>query len=148
MKKYIEFKIRKSYVIMFLAAIVMICSAGGYYIWCSYHPDIHIQISDGGTGKDGIKIEAPHITYTRRGFADPAAAVELKIQDIVMKHEVLCQYVNTTYNASDIKLDMIVEDDQTVLNYHGKATTLNDEAVDFKQEIICDYVLDTDITHK
>ena len=148
MKKYIEFKIRKSYVIMFLAVIVMICSAGGYYIWCSYHPDIHIQISDGGTGKAGIKIETPHIAYTGRGFVDPAAAVELKIQDIVMKHEVLCQYVNTMYEASDIKLDMIVEDGQMILNYHGKATTLQDEAVDFKQEIICDYVQDADITHK
>lgn len=148
MKKYIEIKIRKKYLLIFLIAFAFICSVGGYYIWCSYHPEINIQVSDGSTGKDGIKIEAPNIALAGRGIAEPAASTKLNVNNIIMQHEFLCEYVKSTYKTADIKLDIDLHDGQINLKYYGSAVNLNNETIDFKKEINCDFALDVNIEHK
>ena len=143
MEKYI--KIKKKYVIILSMTLIFICGIVGYYTWCAYHPEITIHIKDGGTGKEGIKIEAPHIAIAANGVAEPAASIELKLNNIVMQHEFLCQYVRDTYQTSDIKLDMEVKDNQTILKYYGTATTSNGQSVDFEKEFNCDFGIEANI---
>lgn len=119
---------------------------GGYYLWCSYHPKITIQISDGGTGKEGISIEAPHIAIAPTGIANPDASIELKVTLITMQHESLCTYIKDMYKASDIKLDIETKGDQTILNYHGSVTKDDGEKMDYRNEIPLDFVLDASIS--
>lgn len=49
---------------------------------------------------------------------------------------------------SDIKLDIKVKNNKTILNYSGSATTLNGESIDYKKEIVCNYVLNDDYLSK
>lgn len=148
MKKYVEIRIMKrTLIILGIIFITAICGIS-YYIWCAYHPDVYIQINDGATGKEGIKMEAPHIAFTGHGIAEPAAYVELKLNNIAMQHEFMMQYVRDNYKTSDIKLDMKIKEDQTILKYTGTATTLKDEVVDFEKEVILEFSLDANITKK
>ncbi len=148
MKNYIEIKIKKMYLVIGSIILLLGISFSGYYFWCANNPDIQIQISAGGTGKEGIKIEAPHISYTGRGIADPAASAELKLSRITMQHEFLCNYIINNYKESDIKLDMIVENNQTILKYYGTVTNQNNETEDFKRDIVLEFGLNADITDK
>lgn len=145
MKEYIEIRIMKRTIIIIGVVLISICSMSGYYIWCKYHPDVQINIGYGGTGKEGIKIEAPHIAIAGNGIAEPAAEIELRINNIVMQHEFLCKYVRDTYKLSDIKLDMEVKDYQTIMDYHGNVTTFDDEVIDYNQEIVLDFAVDAKI---
>lgn len=147
MNRYMELKIKKKYLIIFSIVFVLLCSLGGYYIWCSYHPDIYIQIGDGPTGKEGINIEAPNIAFTGHGIAEPSSNVELKLQNITLQHEFICEYIKNTYKTADIKLDINVTDAKTILRYYGKATTLQEKTIDFEKEVTFDFVLDANIKH-
>lgn len=146
MNDYIQ--IKKKYLFIFIAVFISVCCVGGYYFWCANHPEIRIQIGNGSTGKDTIKIEAPKITINRNGIADPSASEELKVSDIIMQHEFLCQYVRDNYKTSDLKLDVQVKDNQTILKYYGTATKLDGKAEDFEKTIKCDFALDAEIIHE
>ena len=145
MNKYIEIKIKKLYLVIFAVILVFACSIGIYHDWCAYHPDVRILIGDGGTGKEGINIQAPHIAIAGRGIAEPAAAIYLKINNVVMKHEFFLIYIKDTYQTSDIELDMGVKDNVTFLKYYGTATTIDGDIVDIEKEIVCDFLLEADI---
>lgn len=146
MSKYIELRVKKVYVVICCIVLLLIGGIGGYYIWCSYHPDIYIQISDGPTGKEGIKMEAPNISFAGHGIAQPASSIELNLQGIVSQHEFFCNYIKDTYKTSDIKLNIKVNDGQTILKYFGSATTLEDEVITIDEEFALDFTLDADIT--
>lgn len=148
MNEYLTIRIKKKYLMIISLVLVLIFGIGGYYIWSSYHPNIDIQISDGSTGKESIKMQAPHISVVGNGFLALAASVELKLSNIVMQHEQLCQYIKDTYNGANIKLDIEEKDNQTVLKYYGTVATSNNDVVDYHNEIVLDYVLDTNIFKK
>lgn len=148
MNEYVTIRIMKKYLIMLGIVVIFICGIGGYYVWCSYHPIVDIQISYGGTGKEGIKIQAPHIAISGNGIADPAASVELKLNSIVMQHEAFMKYIRDTYKTSDIQLDMETNDNQTILKYHGTAATDNGEIANIEKNFEMGFVLDANITKK
>lgn len=148
MNEYVTIRIMKKYLIMLGIIMIFICGIGGYYVWCSYHPIVDIQISYGGTGKEGIKIQAPHIAISGNGIAEPSASVELKLNNIVMQHEAFCKYIGDNYETSDIKLDMETKDNQTTLKYYGTATTNNGEVADIDKNFEMGFVLDANIIKK
>lgn len=145
MKKYINLKIRTRNLIIFGVIVFMICSVGVYYFWCSYHPEVNIKISGGPTGKVGIKIEAPHISIEPTGNVVPSASIELKTYDIIMQHEFFCTYIKDTYDTSDIKLDIEVQDDEFTLKYYGTATTEDGNVHNIEKNINCGYALNANI---
>lgn len=144
MKKYLEFKIMKKNVIIIIFAIIVALSIGGYTVWCSYHPDIEIQIGKSTAGEN-LNIEAPHVAVAERFGIKTASSVQLYITDLVMQHEFICQYVQENYKSADIKLSITVENNQTFLNYSGIVISFEDKQLDFNEEIICDYVLNAKI---
>lgn len=123
----------------------MVCSVGGYYFWCSYHPEITIKISDGPTGKEGIKIEAPHMSIMPTGIAAPSASIELKGNNIIMQHEFFCTYIKDTYDTSDIKLDIEIKDNETTLKYSGTATTKEGKVDNIDKNIDCGFAFNANI---
>ncbi len=144
MKEYIELKIKTRNLIIFGVIVFIVCSIGGYYFWCSYHPDVTIQISDGGTGKEGIKIEAPHISIAPTGIAEPSASIELKLNSIIMQHEFFCTYIKDTYETSDIKLDIELGN-ETTLKYYGTATTQDGKIHNIDKSFDCGFSLNANI---
>lgn len=146
MNDYLE--IKKKHLLIFIIVFIFMCVVGGYYIWCVYHPKINIQIGDSSSGNDLIKIEAPKISIVGNGIAEPAASEVLKINNIVMQHEFICQYVRDNYKISDINLDILVTNNQTVLKYYGTVTNLNDVTEDFERIINCDFVLNAEVNHE
>ncbi len=145
MKNYIEFKIKKINLVIFGIIIFMVCSVGGYYFWCSYHPEVIIKISDGPTGKEGIKIEAPHISILPTGIAGPAASIDLKTNHIIMQHEFFCVYIRENYETSDIKLDIEIKDNETTLKYSGTATTKDGKVDNIDKNFDCGFALNANI---
>lgn len=144
MKEYIELKIKTRNLIIFGVIVFIVCSIGGYYFWCSYHPEVIIQISDGGTGKEGIKIEAPHISIAPTGIADPSASIELKLNSIIMQHEFFCTYIKDMYETSDIKLDIELGN-ETTLKYSGTATTEDGQIHNIEKSFDCGFSLNANI---
>lgn len=139
MKKY------KKLIIAFCMLLVMLCGIGGYYIWCSYHPEINVHVGDGGIGKKGdYKLETPYISYEERYGISAAAAVELNMTDLTMQHENVIKNIGDSYKACDIKLDIKIKDNQTILKYYGTAVDLNGKKVDYENEIVLDFVLDAE----
>ena len=130
---------------MICGIVVMIAAGIGYLFWCSYHPYIKIEVREGPTGKEGIRMEAPHIAMSQKGLLHIAASIELHVTMIVMQHEAMCSYVKDNYQTADIKLDMKEEENQTILTYYGTATTFDNETIDFHREIKLDFVLHADI---
>lgn len=145
MKEYMEFKIKTRNLVILGIIVFMVCSVGAYYFWCSYHPEVTIQISDGGTGKEGIKIEAPHISIAPTGIADPSASIELKLNSIIMQHEFFCTYIRDTYETSNIKLDIEIQDNETTLKYLGTATTKEGKIDNIEKSFDCGFSLNANI---
>lgn len=141
-------RIKKKYVILLSFILLLAGGIGGYFVWCSYHPEINIQINAGPTGKEGILIEAPHISIEPIGISKPSSSIELKTNNIIMQHEFFCTYIKDTYETSDIKLDMEEKNNQTILKYHGTVVTLNGEETKFEREIKLDFVLDANIKER
>lgn len=137
----------KKTVMIIIFVLVVSFSVGGYTVWCSYHPDIEIQISESTAGEN-LNIEAPHVAIAERFGMKIASSVQLHITDFVSQHEFICQYVRENYKSSDIKLDVTVNNDQTILNYSGTVISFNEKESDFDKEVVCDYVLDANIYHK
>lgn len=52
------------------------------------------------------------------------------------------EYVINNFKTSDIKSDIKMKGNQTLLKYSGTANDLKNEYVDFKREIVLDFVLD------
>lgn len=77
-----------------------------------------------------------------------ASSVQLHITDFVLQHEFICQYVRENYKSSDIKLNVTVHNNQTILNYSGTVISFDEKESDFDKEVVCDYVLDANIYHK
>ncbi len=145
MEKYIELKIKKRNLMIFGVIVFIVCSIIGYYFWCSYHPEVTIKISDGGTGKEGIKIEAPHMSIQPTGIAEPSASIELKANIIIMQHEFFCTYIKDTYETSDIKLDIESQDNEITLKYSGTATTKDGKIQNIEKNYDCGFGLDANI---
>lgn len=148
MNDYIELKIKKRNLIILGVILFMICSIGGYYSWCSYHPEVNIKISDGPTGKEGIKIEAPHISIEPAWFVEPSASIELRSIIIIMQHEFFCTYIRETYDTSDIKLDIDVQSNEMILKYSGTATTEDGKVDNIEKVIPMDFALNANIIDK
>lgn len=146
MKEYIRIKTKHLFILLLVVVLSII--AISIHIWCSYHPEIQILISEGPTERDDIQIEAPHIAYSNKGFAKPNESIVLKVNDMTMQHEVLCDYVEDNYKTADIQLEIKTENDQMILSYVGTATNMDGEVVPFEKNIICDYVLDANIQYK
>ncbi|MGX8834748.1 hypothetical protein ACWG0P_11100 [Amedibacillus sp. YH-ame6] len=148
MKSFRRGKIKTVLIIVVVLLISIFC-ATGYYFWISYHPEISIWISDAssGGGKE-FKIKAPQISIGVKHGIEPEDSINSKIKEISTQHEALCKYVVENYKSSDIKLDMEVKNDTTILAYHGTVTTLNGENIDFEKEVKLDFTLDADITYQ
>ncbi|MEF9962020.1 MAG: hypothetical protein RR945_03210 [Erysipelotrichaceae bacterium] len=127
------------------AILIAVCSMGGYYVWCSYHPEVTIKISAGPTGKEGIKMEAPHISIAPTGIAEPSASIELKTTWIIQQHEFFCTYIKDTYETADIKLDMEVRGNEPTLKYSGTATTEDGKIDNIQKEFNSEFALDANI---
>ena len=145
MEKYIEVKIMKKHIIMFVIAVIMICGMGGYYIWCSNHPVFNIGIGEGGRGDD-YKFEMPYATIEERHGIQMSASAQLKIRELINEHELMFQYVLDYYKTADIKLDMEVKKDQTILTYTGTATNEKGETEAFEKELVLEFGIDAKIT--
>ncbi len=137
MKKY------KKLILACCMLLVILSGIGGFFLWCSYHPEISVHVDDGGIGKEGdYKLEAPYISYGERYGITPAAAVELNMTNLIMQHEYVIKNIGNSYKACDIKLDIKIKDKQTILRYHGTAIDLNGKEVDYDNELVLDFVLD------
>lgn len=144
MNKYVEIKILKKHLVIIGVILLLICGMFGFYVWSSYHPDINIKVSASSAGEN-LSIEAPHIAYANRNGIDIAPSIQLNITNLYMQHELTCMNLKDNYKQSDIKLDMKVKDNKTILNYYGTATDLKDETVDYENEIVLDFVLNAKI---
>lgn len=145
MKDYIEFKIKKIHAIMIGIVLMIACGSCIFYVWCVYHPIINIKVSDGPTGKQNIKIEAPSIAMGSRYVPKIAASVNLNVQTLVTQHESICRYVGDTYKASNIKLELKEENNTTILTYHGTVVTMEDKVEKYENEIVLNFALHADI---
>ena len=67
-------KKHKKYILIIGIIIILIGGTGGYYVWCAYHPEIDIQVTDFGKG-DEYKIQMPSIVIAPRGTPKIASAV-------------------------------------------------------------------------
>lgn len=130
---------------IFAIAFSIIFGCGVYYIWCSYHPEVSIGIVMGGQGEH-LKVEMPSVTIGVRHGIQTAASEQLKILEFRQAYDRMNEYIIHNYKACDIKLDIKLEDDKTILKYTGTATDLNDVTNHFEQECILDFVLDADIS--
>lgn len=131
MKKYLK--------IIIVITIIVIC-LGGYYLWCSYHPFISVRIGDGGGGPK-LKVQIPTVVYAGMYGVEPASSIKENLIDFQDRANAILEDVLDNYQTSDIKLTIKVLDGQTILKYEGTATNLSGEMIDYKKEVICDYVL-------
>lgn len=138
MKKY------KKYIITLGAVLLLACGMGGYYIYDYYHPEINIHIMEFGKGED-YKIETPSVVIASR-TEKSAPSVELDLLNFWIQYDHFNEYIFDTYKAADIKLDIEVKKNQTILKYYGTVTTSDGETIDYNNEIACDFVLDATIT--
>lgn len=141
MKKHIK----KSYLFIVGILVVMICSIGGYYVWCAYHPVINIRISEGSSIAENLKLDTPAISIAGKWYADPASAIMHDVNDLIMQHENVIQQVKDGYKESNISLDIKEVNGKTVLNYNGTAITNDNKKVEYHKEIILDFSLDATI---
>ena len=65
-----------------------------------------------------------------------------------MQYEFILSTIRTEYKSSDIQLNISIVDHKTVLNFTGTVVTLNDDIVDYQNEIICDYLTDNIINKR
>lgn len=140
MKKY------KKYILLIGVIFVFVCGTGGYYIWCTYHPEIDIQVTDFGKG-DEYKIQMPSIVITPRGTSKIAPAVDVKLLQFKSQYEKIYHDIIENYKGSDVKLAIEVTDKQTILKYTGVVTTFEGETIAFNNDIACDFVLDANIVN-
>ena len=144
MKKYIEFKIKKRTMLFVAIILLFIFSCGGYYVWCSYHPEILIGIVRGGRGEE-IKAEVPSVSISNRHGIDIAAPVELKLLQFQMQYDHMNEYFIHNFKEADIKLDIVEKDGKTILKYSGTTTDMNNVTENFNEDITLDFVLDATI---
>ncbi|WP_455684297.1 hypothetical protein [Thomasclavelia sp.] len=137
----------KKYIKVLIIILILAGTISGYCIWCSYNPIIYIQINVAGRGEE-LKVEMPNIAYAERHKIEIAKSVKNNLDYFNVKSENILQDVLNNYLTSDIKLDIKVKNNQTILNYSGSATNLNGENVDYRKEVICDYVLNDDYCSK
>lgn len=140
MKKY------KKYILLIGVIFVFVCGTGGYYIWCTYHPEIDIQVTDFGKG-DEYKIQMPSIVIAPRGTSKIAPAVDVKLLQFKSQYEKIYHDIIENYKGSDVKLAIEVTDKQTILKYTGVVTTFEGETIAFNNDIACDFVLDANIVN-
>ena len=124
--------------------LVLLSCGGGYYIWCSYHPDISVGIVMGGKGED-VKAEVPSVTIGTKHGIDVASSVELKLLKFQNQYDHMNEYFIHNFKKADIKLDIIVEDGKTILKYSGTATNMENVTAAYNEEITLDFVLDANI---
>lgn len=146
-RKFIQFRIRKSYLLMISFILLSIGGISGYYIWCSNHPNINILVNSVSIGNGDIQIETPNIAFSKNGIAEPNASAKLKMNAITTQHEFFCEYVKKSFKTSAINLDISVKDNQMVFTYSGIVTDVNDQTTNYKNEFVFDFVLDADIQY-
>lgn len=142
--QYIELKIRKKYLYICLIVLTLLCGIGGYYIWCSYHPIIDIQVVDGGRGKD-LKVQTLSIVETPRTYTIPSF-VELNERNLWIQYDHMNEYFLNNYKAGDIKLHVDIKDHKAILKYTGTATKIDGKEETIDTEIVCDYALEANIS--
>ena len=137
-------KKHKKYILIIGIIIILIGGTGGYYVWCAYHPEIDIQVTDFGKG-DEYKIQMPSIVIAPRGTPKIASAVDVKLLQFKSQYEKIYHDIIENYKGSDVKLAIEVTDKQTILKYTGTVTTFEGETLAFDGDIACDFVLDANI---
>lgn len=145
MDNYLMIKIKKKYAIMIGFVLILLCGFIGYYFWCAAHPMITITTKAAGTHKEGINMEAPQISLSPNGIAEPLAEIELKLNNIMMQHEFLMSYICNTYHSADIKLDMKIEKNKTILYYHGMVASESGKQEKYENTLELDYAIDAEI---
>lgn len=141
-------KCRKAIAMTVIFVIIVMCGIGGYSIWCAYHPEIHILVSEGATGKEGNKMEAPHIAVAGRGGMEPVDSISLEIDNVIRQHENFCQYIKDTYQNADIQLDIDTKQGQMLLHYYGTVTTEDGVPMHFEKDFSCDFSAQFDLQKK
>lgn len=142
--QYIEFKIKKKYLCISIILLMLLCGIGGYYIWCSYHPIVDIQVVDGGRGKD-LKVQTISMVVAPRTRMMPSF-VELNERNLWIQYDRMNEYFLNNYKAGDIKLHVELKDHKAILKYTGTATNLEGQEEKIDTEIVCDYALDANIS--
>lgn len=144
MKQYLEIRIMKRNLLIIGVIIALLGICSGYYFWCSYHPDITVSILMGGKG-EAIKAEVPAVTIAEKHGIKMAASTELKLLEFWVQYDHMNEYIRNNYKTADIKLNIEIKDDQTILKYTGTGTDLDDITADFDREISLDFKLDAEI---
>ena len=93
--QYIEFKIKKKYLCISIILLMLLCGIGGYYIWCSYHPIVDIQVVDGGRGKD-LKVQTISVVVAPRTRMMPSF-VELNERKLWIQYDHMNEYFLNNY---------------------------------------------------
>ena len=137
-------KKHKKYILIIGIIIILIGGTGVYYVWCAYHPEIDIQVTDFGKG-DEYKIQMPSIVIAPRGTPKIASAVDVMLLQFKSQYEKIYHDIIENYKGSDVKLAIEVTDKQTILKYTGTVTTFEGETIAFDRDIACDFVLDANI---
>lgn len=122
-----------------LLGIIVVCTIGGYSVWGAYHPEIHILVSEGATGKEGIRMEAPHIAIAGRGRMEPVRSISKEIDNVSRQHENLSQFIKDTYQSADIHLDIDTKQGQMLLHYYGTVTSEDEVPMHFEKDLLCDF---------
>ena len=142
---YIELKIRKKYLYLCIIVLILLCGCGGYYIWCSYHPIVDIQVVDGGKGKD-LKVQTISMVVAPRTRTIPSF-VELNERNLWIQYDHMNEYFLNNYKAGDIKLHVDIKDHKAILKYTGTATKIDGKEETIDTEIVCDYALEANISY-
>ncbi|MGB4984660.1 MAG: hypothetical protein WBO70_02665 [Erysipelotrichaceae bacterium] len=136
---------KTKYLIIIGTILILIFATGGYYIWCTNNPNIYIKIGEGSSGKEGIKVQTPHIAIVDRHGIAPAKSIENNLDQIVKSHEDICEYLRDNFLTADIKLDIEIKSNETILKYHGIAKKMGGIEEEYKKEVIYDFVLNGDV---
>lgn len=138
-------KFRMFHKVLCVFGILMMLGCGyiGYYAYWYFHPMIDIQVSQYGKGEN-LKIEMPAVSFASPVY-ETAPSVLLNIFQLIKQCEQTNQIVFDHYKYASIKIDIEEKDGQTILQYAGPATTLDDELIEFEKQIILDFALGANI---
>lgn len=145
MNKTITIKVKNIVLVILLLAVL-----GGiwwYRTWCSNNPVVNFAIGDGRAGEK-LKIEFPNVSFYDRNGVEPSASFQLKLDELWIQQETICNDLVLNYKESDIKLDVDVKDHETILHYHGTAIDKQDKKVTYNKSVKLNFVISTDISHR
>ncbi|SHJ87779.1 hypothetical protein SAMN02745248_01203 [Hathewaya proteolytica DSM 3090] len=137
---------KKKLVLLCGVFVVFILSAGLYYLYCSYNPDIRIGAGSGG--KEDYHIQPLTVLIIEHHNIPSAKSISKNLRELGDWDDKIVTDLMLSENyiaPTDVKAFGEIRDGKTVLRYEGFVTTKDGVRKDYKEEKVFDFVLDPDM---